>query len=200
MKSKLISIAFLLFASASIHAQQTGEARVPLTEHAIATDASGREAIAARLRTTDLRGSLDSPVTNIRLVLENRSSFFYTYVSGWVTFYDSEGVRCGEGLFKLDALAVGESAETDTPGLRLRCAPVTWRVVATNLLTRTSDTAKPNQPEPTPDAAPESTGVMAIPALEIVIDGEVLPLQLGNPIEINTRRKSKVHLVVNARP
>lgn len=200
MKSKLICMALVVFTAATIHAQQAGETRVPLSEHATATDANGHEALGARLRTTDLKGAIDSPVTNIRLVLENRSPNFYTYVSGWATFYDSEGVRCGEGLFKLDALAVGESAETDTPGLRLRCAPITWRVVATNLLTRTSDTAKPNQPESTPDTANVSSDVMIIPQLEINIDGEVLPLQLGNPIEINTRRKKKIQIVVNTRP
>lgn len=200
MRSKLIYVVFVVFATISIHAQQAGEARVPLSEQAIAADANGQQALGARLRTTDLKGAIDSPVTNIRLVLENRSPYFYNYVSGWVTFYDSEGVRCGDGLFKVDALAAGESAETDTPGLRLRCAPATWRVVATNLLTRTTDTAKPNQPEPTPDAATTSNNVMAVPELEINIDGEILPLQLGNPIEINTRRKKKVQIVVNARP
>lgn len=200
MKSKLICIVFVAIAAATAHAQQAGEQSVPLTEQTVATDANGHEALGGRLRTTDLKGAIDSPVTNIRLVLENRSPSFYTYVSGWATFYDSDGVRCGEGLFKLDALAVGESAETDTPGLRLRCAPVTWRVVVTNLLTRSSDSTKPNQPEPTPDAGSTSDSVMTIPQLEINIDGEILPLQLGNPIEINTRRKKKVNIVVNTRP
>lgn len=200
MRSKLICMVFVVFAAGTIHAQQTGETRVPLAEQAVATDSNSHEALGARLRTTDLKGTIDSPVTNIRLVLENRSPDFYTYVSGWATFYDSEGVRCGEGLFKLDALAVGEFAETDTPGLRLRCTPITWRVVATNLLTRTSDATKPNQPEPAPDASATSNDALAIPQLEINIDGEILPLQLGNPIEINTRRKRKVNIVVNARP
>lgn len=200
MKSKLICAIFGLFTAFSVHAQQAGEARVPLTEQAVATDAKGNAALGARLRTTELRGAIDSPVTNIRLVLENQSPFFYTYVAGWAMFYDVEGVRCGEGLFKLDALAIGEFAETDTPGLRIRCAPVTWRVVATSLLTLTSDAAKPNQPEPTPDTISAMSSVMAIPQLEINIDGEILPLQLGNPIVINTSRKKKIHLVVNSRP
>jgi len=201
MRVKLILICLTFITCTAVNAQQPdGEQRVALQEQAIALDAEGRVALAARLRTTDLRGSLDSPVMNIRLVLENRSQFFYNYVSGWATFYDAEGVRCGEGLFKLDALAVGEAAETDTPGLRLRCAPSTWRVVATNLLTRTSDTAKPNQPEPPADAAPPADSVTVLPPLEINIDGETLPLQLGNPIEINTRRKRSVRIVVNTRP
>ncbi len=193
--SILLFLAFLLF-SATCLGQQGGEQRVGLQEQAIASDAEGRAALAGRLRTTDLRGAVDSPVTNVRLVIENRSPFFYNYVSGWATFYDSDGVRCGEGLFKLDALAVGEAAETDTPGLRLRCAPATWRVVATNLLTRTSDTAKPSQPEP----AVDSPGMaMSVPPLEISIDGETLPLQLGNPIEIGTSQKSSLRIVVNRR-
>lgn len=202
MKTKLIiCIIFIACAAISTQAQQNVEQRVALTEQAAANDVEGRAALGARLRTTDLKGALDSPVTNIRLVLENRSQFFYNYVSGWATFYDAEGVRCGEGLFKLDALAVGEAAETDTPGLRLTCAPASWRVVATNLLTRTSDTAKPNQPEPATDATATADGSAAVvPALEINIDGEIHPLQLGNPIEINTRRKRKVRIVVNTRP
>ncbi|MBV9958669.1 MAG: hypothetical protein JO360_09615 [Acidobacteria bacterium] len=204
MKAKLIavSITFILLACAHVRAQQNAEQRVPLAEQAAASDADGRTALAARLRTTDLRGALDSPVTNVRLVIENRSQFFYNYVSGWATFYDAEGVRCGEGLFKLDALATGEAAETDTPGLRLTCAPATWRIVATNLLTRSTDVAKPNEPEPAPDSTGAETSVMAapLPDLEINVDGRTLPLQLGNPIEINTRRKSKVRIVVNTRP
>jgi hypothetical protein len=191
----LLILTFLLIGTTCL-AQQGGEQRVGLQEQAIATDAEGRAALAGRLRTTDLRGAVDSPVTNIRLVIENRSAFFYNYISGWATFYDSDGVRCGEGLFKLDALAVGEAAETDTPGLRLRCAPATWRVVATNLLTRTTDTAKPSQPEPAPDSPGTA---MSIPPLEISIDGETLPLQLGNPIEIGRSQKSSLRIVVNRR-
>ncbi|HEY0545638.1 MAG TPA: hypothetical protein VGC91_09700 [Pyrinomonadaceae bacterium] len=203
MKAKLICIIFIALASVNVHAQQqTGEQRVALTEQAAANDVDGRAALAGRLRTTDLKGAIDSPVTNVRLVLENRSQFFYNYVSGWATFYDAEGVRCGEGLFKLDALAIGEAAETDTPGLRLTCAPATWRIVATNLLTRSTDVAKPNEPAPAPDtqAAPGNGMVTAMPELEINVDGKTLPLQLGNPIEINTRRKSKVRIVVSAKP
>jgi hypothetical protein len=204
MKAKLICIIFIALASVNIRAQQqqTGEQRVALTEQAAASDVEGRAALAGRLRTTDLKGAIDSPVTNVRLVLENRSQFFYNYVSGWATFYDAEGVRCGEGLFKLDALAIGEAAETDTPGLRLTCAPTTWRIVATNLLTRSTDVAKPNEPAPAPDTQ-TATGngmVTAMPELEINIDGKTLPLQLGNPVEINTRRKSKVRIVVSAKP
>lgn len=191
---------FVVFTASSLCAQQASERRVSLSEQAGAMDGSGHEALAGRLRTTDLKGAIDSPVTNIRLVLENRSASFYTYVSGWATFYDSEGVRCGEGQFKLDALDVGEAAETDTPGLRLTCAPVTWRIVASNLLTRSSETAGPGPSSTSQDANGVANTVTVIPQLEITIDGETLPLQLGNPIEINTRKKRKVHITVNAAP
>ena len=57
------------------------------------------------------------------VAIKNVTSNFYTYVSGWATFYDANAGRCGEGLFKVDALAPQESAEVDTPGLRLHCSP-----------------------------------------------------------------------------
>jgi hypothetical protein len=169
--------------------------RVALTEAATAADAEGRAALAARLVTTNLTASADAPVRNVSLVVENRSPYFYNYASGWATFYDVRGVRCGEGLWKVEAFAPGESAEVDTPGLRLTCAPATWRVVALNLLTRSTDIAKPGQPVPPPDAAPPpasslTTGppLPATPAvaqrLEININGKTLPLQLNNPLDI----------------
>src|SRR2546423_11795845 len=153
----------------------TTELRVALAAQPVALDGLGRPALAARLVTTALGGAPDAPVRNARVIIENRSSFFYTYASGWVTFYDGEGVRCGEGIFKLDALAPTESAETDLPGLRLKCAPVSWRVVATDLVIRTNDVAI------APPAAQTTPSVPAVPPLEINIDGETHPLQLGNP-------------------
>ena len=111
-------------------AQQPSEQRAALTDAAIALDTKAAPALEARLRTQVLNGSDDSPVTNVKIAVKNVTSSFYTYVSGWATFYDSNAVRCGEGVFKLDALAPQESAEVDTPGLRLRCAPSTWRIVA----------------------------------------------------------------------
>lgn len=113
------------------------ERRVALTEAAVALDASGAAALEATLRTTALNGAPETPVTNIRMVIKNRSAMPYAFVSGAVTFYDAAGVRCGEAVFKADALAVDESFETDTPGLRIRCIATTWRIVATNLLPRT---------------------------------------------------------------
>ncbi len=136
------------------------EARVPLAQAAVAFDVAGREAIHGRLRTQTLSGTPEAPARNTRIVLENRSQFFLTYVSGWATFYDSDGVRCGEGLWKLEAFAPLEQVEVDTPGLRLTCTPSTWRVVATTMLTRTGDVAKP--PAGTP--APAETGLTTNPA------------------------------------
>jgi len=193
--------------------QDAGERRVPLTEQPIALDTAGRAALAGRLRTgtnATLNGSIDAPIRNARLVVENRSQNFFTYVSGFATFYDAEGVRCGEGLFKLDALAANESAETDTPGLRLTCAPAAWRIVATTLLTRTGDVAKPNDPILTPNATPASAqtasaNIMmqptpaAVPPLMIDINGKTLPVQLGNPLDIKIGNE-RLRIVVSAAP
>src|SRR5437660_5155326 len=139
----------------AVAAQQPAEQRAALKDPAAAADAKGAPAIEAKLLTTVLNGSDDSPVTNVRLMVKNTSPAFYTYVSGWATFYDSGAVRCGEGLFKIDALAPGESSETDTPGLRLKCTPASWRIVATNLITRTADAAKEvlAAPPPPPPAS-----------------------------------------------
>src|SRR5206468_4543908 len=124
-------------------ASQGNEQRIGLEEQAIALDSMGQAALAGQLVTRALSGAPDAPVKNVRFILENRSTLFYTYVSGTVTFYDERGVRCGEGEFTLNALAPGEQAEADAPGLRLSCAPRAWRIVANNLLTRTTETAKP---------------------------------------------------------
>ncbi len=176
------------------------EVRVPLMEQPVALDAKGGAALAARLRVTTLNGTADAPVRNTRLVIENRSQFFYTYISGWVTFYDADGIRCGEGLFKLDAFAPGESAETDTPGLRLACSPSSWRIAANNLLTRTTDIAKPGETAPAANTAPVSpTGKATLPALIININGQTLPVQAGNPIEVKVGQE-KVRIVLDVAP
>ncbi|HEU4506904.1 MAG TPA: hypothetical protein VFR78_01610 [Pyrinomonadaceae bacterium] len=114
------------------------EQRMPLTEAAVAFDADGAPALEATLRTTALNGAPDAPITNIRMVVRNRSRIAYAFVSGSVTFYDAAGIRCGEGVFKADVLAADESFEADSPGLRIRCEAVSWRIVATNLLPRRS--------------------------------------------------------------
>jgi hypothetical protein len=201
------------------------EPRVPLAQAASAFDVEGHEALGARLLTQTLAGSTDAPVRNTRVVVENRSPVFYNYVAGWATFYGEDGVRCGEGLWKLEALAPREQVEVDTPGLRLTCAPATWRVVATTLLTRTGDVAKPRQQTTPPpaetgdrqsgsassaqpsdsnaadasNAASASGAASNIPALEINVNGKTIPVQLGNPLEIQVG-KERVRIVVRQAP
>lgn len=216
IKSILFFLTLVLSSVATVQAQQTAQAsneqRVPLAEQATAFDAQGALALGARLRTTALNGATDAPVTNVRIVFENRSSYFFNYVNGWATFYDTSGVRCGEGLFKLDALAVGESAETDTPGLRITCAPKSWRIVATTLLTRTTDTAKPNEPAPT-----EPSGAAATPREEssqttsesaqpnsqsfinLNIDGRDYSVAPGGTLDLPVRR-NRVRIIVGQKP
>jgi hypothetical protein len=151
----------------------------------------------------------DAPVRNVSVVIENRSGLFYNYVSGYATFYGGDGVRCGEGLWKTEALAPGEQAAVDTPGLRLTCTPVSWRLSALNLLTRTTDVAKPAEPasaatppssaEAPTSASPVAPAQVAPPRLEININGKTLPLQLGNPIDIVVG-KERVLIVVQPVP
>jgi hypothetical protein len=217
VRVKIIAVcaALVLWGSVSVRAQQqegSGPAAlqpVALSARATALDAQGREAIAGRLLTTSLQGSPDSPVPNIRLLIENISPFFYEYVSGRVTFYDAQGVRCGEGLFKFDVLAQREQAETDTPGLRLRCAPTAWRIVATNLLTRTSDTAKPGEPAPMGTAPGDSTmqpasstGAEQPQPLQFVnlnVDGVVYRVPFGSTVTVPVSKR-KININVSAAP
>jgi len=192
------------------------EPRVALTEATTAFDATGRIALGGRLRTTALAGTQDAPARNVLIAIENRSQFFYNYVSGSATFYDAGGVRCGEGMWKVGTLAVGEVAEVDTPGLRLTCTPATWRIVAVNLVTRATDAGvqvsgagAPAPGSPTPALPAGSTTTQSTPTmtaypplttrLEININGRTLPLQLGNPLEIIVGNE-RVNIVVNPAP
>ena len=185
----LIGMVLMTACAVTVAAQQPVEQRAALSEAAAASDAKGSPAIEARLSTTMLNGSDDSPVTNVRLVVKNTGANFYNYVTGWATFYDSGAVRCGEGLFKVDALAPGESSETDTPGLRLRCTPASWRIVATNLLTRTADAAKEVVIAPPPaEPAPEKPAPVNF---IISIDGEQYPIQIGNPIVLKLGNRNR---------
>ena len=174
--------------SAQQETTRPSEERVSLTQAAIALDAAGTKALEATLRTTTLNGAPDAPVMNIRVVVKNTSSSFLTYVSGLVTFYDTGGVRCGEGLFKVDALAQNEAAETDAPGLRITCAPATWRIVATNLLPRAA--------EQTSLSSASGSGLSS--NLVINIDGEEHPIQLGKPMVLNVGEKQKTIVVRTA--
>ena len=188
--STLLIGMILLSCAITVSAQQTSEQRSALNAAPTALDAKGSAALEGRLLTTVLNGSDDSPVTNVRLAVKNISPNFYTYVTGWATFYDSGAVRCGEGLFKLDALAPDESAETDTPGLRLRCTPVSWRIVATNLLTRTYDAAKETETA----APPAETPVVERPApvnFIISIDGNRYPIQVDRPMVLMLGNKKR---------
>lgn len=190
MKIIAASLVFLCGAVYAGAQQVTGnliEKRVPLTEAAVAFDAGGAPALEATLRTTALNGAPDEPVTNIRMIVRNRSPIAYAFVAGSVTFYDAAGIRCGEGVFKADAVAADESFETDSPGLRIRCEAVSWRMVATNLLPRMA----PNQPV---------TGLTRVPAnLVISIDGAEHPIQLNRPMTLifGERRRT---IIVRAAP
>ena len=184
------------------------EPHVPLGQPAVAYDVAGNEALAGRLRTLSLAGTPEAPVRNTRLVVENRSPVFYNYVAGWATFYGEDGVRCGEGLWKLEAFAPREQVEVDTPGLRLTCTPTTWRVVATTLLTRTGDVAKPREQAapppaeagtPQPGSADAAPSAAAVPPLEINVNGKTIPIQLGNPLEVVVG-KERVRIVVQPAP
>jgi hypothetical protein len=219
-------VAFVAACACAASAQQTAastsdvrpsEQHVPLAQAALAYDVAGNEALGGRLRTQALAGTPEAPVRNTRLVVENRSPVFYNYVAGWATFYGEDGVRCGEGLWKLEAFAPREQVEVDTPGLRLTCTPATWRIVATTLLTRTGDVAKPRQPTQPPPAetgAPTSStttpaepatttgttpAAAGVPPLEINVNGKTIPLQLGNPLEIVVGRE-RVRIVVQQAP
>jgi hypothetical protein len=163
--------------------QGSGEQKVPLSQAAMAFDGNGAAALEGTLRTTALQGAPDAPVTNIRFVVRNVTARPYSYVSGLATFYDGTGVRCGEGIFKADELLANESVETDTPGIRIRCAPTTWRIVATNLLPRLS-----------PGFTGEDTA--AQPSnLMISIDGEEHPIQLDRPMVLNLGERQRTIIV-----
>lgn len=190
MRQIVASAIVILCAAIAALAQQPNEERVALASAAVAMDAKAAPALEVRLLTQALNGSDDSPVTNIKIAVKNITPNFYTYVSGWATFYDANATRCGEGLFKIDALAPQESAEVDTPGLRLRCAPAQWRVVATNLMTRTADIAKPA--EAAVPATPAEPAARPVPMNFIIsVDGEEHPIQVNNPITLKLGNRNR---------
>jgi len=185
----LIMLFSAIFASAQDQPPVVGtlnEQRVPLTQAAVALDGSGAPALEATLRTTALNGAPETPVSNIRMVVKNRGTISYAFVSGSVTFYDAAGVRCGEGVFKADSLAADESFETDSPGLRIRCEAATWRIVATSLLPR----LPPNAPIGELTRAPSN--------LVISIDGETHPIQLDKPLTLTLGEKRRTIIVSTA--
>lgn len=184
----LLTGAFLLTlntfcVSAQQPAQETVERRVPLTEPAVALDAKGSPALEGNLRNSAIKGSVDDPVGNVQIVVKNVSSLSYGYVSGLVSFYDNGGVRCGEGVFKAEALSPNESVDTDAPGLRVRCAATSWRLVASSLVPRLP---------PTSLASPGATGLAN---LVISVDGEEHPIQLDKPMTLNFGDKKRTIIV-----
>src|ERR1043165_2892628 len=190
MQRIAIAIVIIGMLAGTAFAQQSTEQRAALTDAATGLDAKGAPAIEARLLTQMLNGTDESPVTNVKIALKNVTPIFYAYVSGWATFYDANATRCGEGIFKLDALAPQESAEVDTPGLRLRCSPATWRVVATNLVTRTVDIAKPVETQ-VPPTEPTPAEPVAPKNFVISIDGEEHPIQVNNPIVLKLGNRNR---------
>lgn len=162
------------------------EKRVPLNEAAVAFDGTGAAALEATLRTTSLNGAPDAPVTNVRMIVKNVSSMSYAFLSGLVTFYDAAGIRCGEGIFKADALVVNESFETDTPGLRIRCEVATWRIVATDLLPRLP---------PGITIAP----LVRVPSNFVIeIDGQSYPIQSDKPLVLTFGERRRTIVVRTA--
>lgn len=192
MRTGLLSMV-LIASCFSVMAQDVAtvskERMAQLTESAVALDSTGAAALEATLKTTALHGANDSPVTNIRLVIRNASPIDFAFVSGLVTFYDASGVRCGEGIFKADALAANEAFETDTPGIRIRCSPATWRIVATNLLPRVAPAV----------AAPVALSGSRSNNLIISVDGEEHPIQLDKPMVLQLGTVERT-IVVRARP
>jgi hypothetical protein len=205
IKIILTCLALLTCGASEVRAQQTNatqdvaaELRVALEGQPVALDSMGRAAIAGQLLTRALNGAPGAPVKNARFIIENRSAFFYNYVSGSVTFYDERGVRCGEGQFTLNALAPNEQAETDAPGLRLTCAPITWRLVAKDLVPRVNDRLVPvaEVAQPVPPA-PADTPTML--PLEIIVDDKVYTAPLGSTLDVPVRKR-RVKITVRSAP
>ncbi len=192
MRTILLSVILIASGITTMAQEATMTAKersVALNSTAIALDGNGVAALEATLKTTALHGADDSPVTNIRVVVRNSSAIDLAFVSGLITFYDGAGVRCGEGIFKADALAVGEAFETDTPGIRIRCSPATWRIVATNLLPRVAPTVN----------TPALMSSRSSANLIISVDGEEHPIQLDRPLVLQFGTMERT-IVVRARP
>jgi len=78
-----------------------------------------------------------------------------------------------------------------------RCSPATWRIVATNLLTRLTDTAKPIETAPTP-VEPAVVEKPAPVNFIISIDGEQHPIQINNPIVLKLGTRNRKIVLRNA--
>jgi hypothetical protein len=186
---KLATCLFLIATAFVAHAQETtvpAEKRVGLSETAVALDSTGASALEGTLRTSGLNGTPESPVTNVRIVVRNTTNMALGFASGVVTFYDSSAVRCGEGVFKTDAVAANESIETDSPGIRITCSPVSWRIVATSLIPRV------------PPAVTSMLLTRPLPNLVINIDGDSHPIQLDKPMTLKLGDKQRTIVIKEA--
>lgn len=193
MSKMFLTGALLIICSVIANGQQTAspatEKKAALNETAIALDSSGSSALEATLRTTEFTGTEESPISTVRILVRNSSSIPFSFISGVVTFYDSSGVRCAEGVFKSEALAIGETVETDLPGIRIRCAATGWRVVATSLLPRTVPST----------TFPPVAEVSKARRLVISIDGERHPIQLDKPVKLTLGERERT-IVVQEEP
>ncbi len=72
-----------------------------------------------------------------------------------------------------------ESFETDAPGIRIRCSPATWRIVANNLLPKVTNGFDANTSTATGPTAGRSNM-----NLIISVDGEEHPIQLDKPMVV----------------
>jgi len=183
---KLVACLCLIAVGIMVQAQTTtvpAEKRVGLSETAVALDSLGASALEGMLKTSGLNGTPEAPVTHVRFVVRNTTSVAFGFVSGIVTFYDSSAVRCGEGVFKTEALAANESLETDSPGIRISCSPTSWRIVATSLV---------------PRVPPTITNVLEtrpLPNLVINIDGDSHPIQLDRPMTLKVGDKQRTIVI-----
>ena len=182
--SLVICLSVASITKAQQPATATVEPPVSLCQPAVMLDANGQRAVEGTLRTTSLHGAPDTPVTNTTVILRNVSQQLYEFVSGHVSFYDSSGVRCGEGLFKASALAPNETAETDTPGIRITCNASTWRMTTSNLVPQ----------------SPQAIGATAATPVNLVIsvDGEEHPIQLGKPFVVTLGDRKRTIVVRTA--
>lgn len=186
---KLAACLFLIASSIVAHAQETtvpAEKRVGLSETAVALDSSGASALEATLKTSGLNGTPEAPLTNVRIVVRNTTNIALGLASGVLTVYDSSGVRCGEGVFKTEALAANESLETDSPGIRITCSPVSWRIVATSLVPRV------------PPSITNLLQTRPLPNLVIKIDGDSHPIQLDKPLTLKLGDKQRTIVIKEA--
>lgn len=142
------------------------DGRVGLTDAATDTDESGVVSVTASLRgVVPASGTTQNPIRNVRFALKNNGARFVPYAAGRISFYGADGVRCGDGLFSVNAFAAGETIEADAPDLRLTCAPAQWRIrlMQVVLNTSTAYSATPQRTRPQELPAPTDSSTAALP-------------------------------------